>query len=204
MENKHVEHLINEATSTAEAIFKAAEEGEHNVDLPELAQQAGELIGRLRQAAAQQHEQVIVMREFVEQVSVMSIWDFDNDQGNQYNECDEPDDGYNDSHAALMGTIEQSRALLDEKLPALQTVNELVDRVLRTAVKARQQGHSVVIDRLLPTVAIVHGPDQEYFFQEHEAKALIDDWEMAVESLVNETHQALDLEDYILYLSQGW
>jgi thymidylate kinase len=103
-----------------------------------------------------------------------------------------------------MATIEQSRTLLSKKLPELRTVSALVDQVQRTAVSAINSGQSVVIDRMLPSVAIYHGPDQEFFFQEHEAKKLLDDAEVAVEGLVQETHQVLVVEDYLLFLSQSW
>jgi hypothetical protein len=204
MQDKHIESLINESNSAAETLLKAAQEGEHNVDLPALAQKASELIGQLRHATAQQYEQVVALREFAEQVATMCIWEHDDDEGNSYNECDEPDDGYGDSHSALMATIEQSRTLLSKKLPELRTVSALVDQVQRTAVSAINSGQSVVIDRMLPSVAIYHGPDQEFFFQEHEAKKLLDDAEVAVEGLVQETHQVLVVEDYLLFLSQSW
>lgn len=49
----------------------------------------------------------------VRRIAALSIWGFDNDDGEPYDECEEPDDGYNDSHTCLMGLIEEARELLD-------------------------------------------------------------------------------------------
>lgn len=51
---------------------------------------------------------------FVDQVARLSLWDHDRDDGTPYRECEEPDDGYGDSHECLMALIEQARALQTE------------------------------------------------------------------------------------------
>lgn len=48
---------------------------------------------------------------FVDQVASLSIWSYDQDDGNPYAECEEPADGYLDSHCALMALIEEARKL---------------------------------------------------------------------------------------------
>ncbi|OBS08939.1 hypothetical protein Thpro_022056 [Acidihalobacter prosperus] len=54
------------------------------------------------------------MRRFVESIAALSLWDWDDDQGQPKNECEEPDDGYLDSHQALMNYVEAARLLLKE------------------------------------------------------------------------------------------
>lgn len=54
------------------------------------------------------------MRRFVESIAALSLWDWDDDQGQSTVECEEPDDGYLDSHQALMNYIEATRLLLKE------------------------------------------------------------------------------------------
>jgi hypothetical protein len=49
--------------------------------------------------------------EFVTYVAGYSIWDYDKDDGTPYQECAEPDDGYEDSHMALMNIIEAARKI---------------------------------------------------------------------------------------------
>lgn len=48
---------------------------------------------------------------FVDQVASLSIWSYDKDDGTPYQECEEPADGYLDSHCALMALIEEARKL---------------------------------------------------------------------------------------------
>ena len=49
--------------------------------------------------------------KFVHQVGALSIWSYDRNDGTPYQECDEPADGFVDSHTCLMGLIEQARVL---------------------------------------------------------------------------------------------
>jgi hypothetical protein len=49
---------------------------------------------------------------FVKGVAELCIWDYSKDDGSLYKECDEPRDGYLDSHCCLMGLIEQARDVL--------------------------------------------------------------------------------------------
>lgn len=48
---------------------------------------------------------------FVHEVAGLSIWGYDNDDGEPYQECRTPSDGFLDSHQCLMGLIEQARHL---------------------------------------------------------------------------------------------
>lgn len=50
-------------------------------------------------------------REFVNQVAALSIWSYDDKDGEPYRECRPPSDGYLDSHYCLMDLIEQARSL---------------------------------------------------------------------------------------------
>lgn len=204
MNAERINALLEQSLSTHAELMKAASEGEHNVDLPELAEKAGDLIEKLRTATAQLQAQNSVMQTFVDRVSELRMWDYDDDQGNQYQECDEPDDGYGDSHDALMGLIEISRDLVEDKLPTIETVSEIVNQVVKTALKARLEGKEVVIYRSLPSVSVKTSGDEEYFFQEHEAEQLIERAQKAVDELASESLPAPDIEDYILYLAQGW
>lgn len=54
------------------------------------------------------------LRGFVETIANMSIWDQDNDEGEPYREIEEPCEGHQDSHEALMNAIEQARGLLKQ------------------------------------------------------------------------------------------
>ena len=49
--------------------------------------------------------------ELVNAIARMNIWSYDNDKGDDYAECDEPSEGFLDSHCALMSLIEQSRKI---------------------------------------------------------------------------------------------
>ena len=53
--------------------------------------------------------------KFVHQVGALSIWDYDQNDGTRYQECDEPVDGFLDSHTCLMDLIEQARNLQEGK-----------------------------------------------------------------------------------------
>lgn len=52
------------------------------------------------------------IRELVQSIAGMSIWDYDKNDGTPYKECEEPSEGYVDSHCALMSTIEDARKVL--------------------------------------------------------------------------------------------
>ncbi|MCC6506091.1 MAG: hypothetical protein IT475_11675 [Aquimonas sp.] len=44
-------------------------------------------------------------------VAALSVWDYDKDDGTPYTECDEPEEGYLDSHRCLMDLIERARTI---------------------------------------------------------------------------------------------
>lgn len=54
--------------------------------------------------------------QFMGQVADLSIWSFDMDDGSQYEECEEPSEGFLDSHCCLMNLIEQARGIREGKL----------------------------------------------------------------------------------------
>ena len=51
---------------------------------------------------------------FIKDVAEMSIWDYGKHDGSMYNECEEPRDGYLDSHLCLMELIERAREIRGE------------------------------------------------------------------------------------------
>ena len=93
---------------------------EHAVEaaVPDVAFEAAEVIKRLSGALkatqstlSQTMQYAEKTDKFVHQVGALSIWEYDQNDGTPYDECDEPDDGFLDSHTCLMGLIEQARAL---------------------------------------------------------------------------------------------
>lgn len=94
---------------------------EHAVEaaIPEVAEDAVAVITRLSAglaatqvalSQAMQHSEKA--GRLVERIAGLSIWDYDKDDGTPYEECEEPADGYLDSHCCLMGNIEEARAVL--------------------------------------------------------------------------------------------
>lgn len=53
-------------------------------------------------------------RNLVMQLAALCIWDYDRDDGTPYEECDEPCDGYVDSHCCLMEFIEMAREIEEQ------------------------------------------------------------------------------------------
>jgi len=53
-------------------------------------------------------------QDFINKVANLLVWGYDKDDGSTYEECEEPDDGYEDSHNALMALIEQARDILKQ------------------------------------------------------------------------------------------
>ena len=64
-----------------------------------------------KQAAALRAPQQPSPEDFVSRVAGLSIWDYDQNDGTPYQECEEPTAGYLDSHTALMDLIEEARRL---------------------------------------------------------------------------------------------
>jgi hypothetical protein len=48
---------------------------------------------------------------FIADIARLSRWDWSDDKGNELNECEQPSEGYEDSHNVLMHLIEGARAL---------------------------------------------------------------------------------------------
>lgn len=69
------------------------------------------MIDELLTAAGVSAEPASAADQFVEEVANLSIWGYDRDDGTPYKECEEPDDGFMDSHEALMTLIEKARKL---------------------------------------------------------------------------------------------
>ena len=86
--------------------------------------------------------------------------------------------------------------VFDEQFQAIvqQLKNLQLAQRVEDCVKAAQlRGQRCEIDNVLPTVLIVHGADDEFFFQEQNARELLD----SVPAYCNPA-------DYLLYISQSW
>lgn len=86
-----------------QAILEASDKGQ-------ISGLYGPLHGYVARALAQP-EDPTKAAQFVEQVASMSIWSFDQDDGEPYKECEEPSDGFLDSHCTLMQLIEKARKI---------------------------------------------------------------------------------------------
>ena len=73
------------------------------------------------------------------------------------------------------------------------TKKEFAADVKKRAAAERKAGGSIKIDRRLPYIAIRMSDGSEYFFQEHEASALLE----GIPDYVNEA-------DFLLAMAQGW
>ncbi|HCF9660092.1 TPA: hypothetical protein NI776_001819 [Pseudomonas aeruginosa] len=56
--------------------------------------------------------------KFVERIAELSIWSYDKSDGTPYKECEEPSDGYIDSHSCLMDLIEEARKIRAQQAQA--------------------------------------------------------------------------------------
>ena len=93
---------------------------EHAVDaaIPEVAEDAVEIIARLQAALvatqtalsqAMQHGETA--NKFITRVAGLSMWSYSKDDGTPCDECEEPSEGFIDSHCCLMSLIEEARKL---------------------------------------------------------------------------------------------
>lgn len=62
-------------------------------------------------ALSQAMQHVEKAGKFVDQIAGLSIWDHDQNDGAPYEECEEPEEGYLDSHRCLMNLVEQARLI---------------------------------------------------------------------------------------------
>ena len=69
----------------------------------------------------------------------------------------------------------------------------LTKEVERNAGVARSAGHTVEIDRSLPSVCVKLGPDNMFAFQNEEAG-----------NLMSECPEFLNMEEWILWIAKGW
>lgn len=51
---------------------------------------------------------------FLQSVAELNIWGYGKDDGSPYKECEEPAEGYLDSHCCLMSLIEEARSICQE------------------------------------------------------------------------------------------
>lgn len=86
----------------------------------------------------------------------------------------------------------------------MSTNSTLIQQIIEIAAAARNEGQSVRIDNMLPSVDVVRGEDDEYFFQEHSATEVIAQAKQIISDLGEEAEIALDVEDVLLYQAQSW
>jgi len=84
------------------------------------------------------------------------------------------------------------------------TNNTLIQQIIEISTAARNGGQSVRIDKMLPSVDVVRGDDDEFFYQEHAATELIDQAKQVISDLGEEAEVALEVEDVLLYQAQSW
>ena len=70
--------------------------------------------------------------------------------------------------------------------------------VSRVSKAAYRDGTIVKVDQTLPTLSVEHGNGDSYYFQEHEATAMLVDAELAIANF------DISVEDYFAYISQSW
>ena len=118
-------------------------------------------VARLNLAFSPASEQALALHSFVEMVAAMNIWSYDQDSGEPYKECEEPADGFLDSHCALMNLIEDARRL---PLPQRELVKPLTQmegdlfalrRFNRELMGGTEFGNAVA--EALVTIARTHG-----------------------------------------------
>lgn len=106
-----------DAESICERLLDS-EEHAGEAAIPEVAEDAVEVINRLTTglkatqvalSQAMQHSEKA--GKLVERIAGLSIWDYDKNDGTPYEECEEPGDGYLDSHCCLMDAIEEAREI---------------------------------------------------------------------------------------------
>lgn len=95
----HLKTIASRATSQAIAEFEDVP-AEHLLSALNLLAKRAEELGCTDPNAA-----------FVRRVAELSIWDFDRSGGTPYAECEEPSEGYGDSHNCLMNLIEDARSI---------------------------------------------------------------------------------------------
>lgn len=88
--------------------------------------------------------------EHVQSLASMYIWGYDRNNGERYTECAEPDDGYLDSHNALMGMIEGARAAL----AVIKAGQVLVPRVAVVGTQAERNIFAEILEAKFVTVCL--------------------------------------------------
>lgn len=111
-----IESICDRLTNSEEYAGTAA--------IPDVAEDAVALIKRLaaslkatQQALSQSMQHSESAGKFVEHIAGLGIWDYDKNDGTPYQECEEPTDGYLDSHCCLMESIEVARTITNTGNP---------------------------------------------------------------------------------------
>lgn len=80
----------------------------------------------------------------------------------------------------------------------MNDATQLQEQIEAAALAARRSGQFIDIDFMLPSILIHRGPDDEFYFQEHEAQEQLDHYRPIAEM----THA--NLKDVLLWSAQGW
>lgn len=89
---------------------------------------------------------------FLRSVANLSMWNYDDDDGEPLAECEEPDDGYLDSHMALMNLIEEARAKLESTESTTIDRAALIDEARRMTTRLTDSEEHAV-EAAIPPVA---------------------------------------------------
>jgi hypothetical protein len=111
-----IDRLLDSEEHAGEAAIPTVAE-----DAAKLLQDLNDMVGLLEEANQNLISERNEALQFVEQVGRLSIWSFDNNDGEAYEECEEPSEGFLDSHCCLMALIEQAREIQKKQV----TVNKL-------------------------------------------------------------------------------
>lgn len=99
--------------------------------------------------------------------------------------------------------MQSTESTLDKRARPVQN-KELVQQILRIANSARESGQDVQIESMLPTVSIMRGDGDEFFFQEHQADDILEKAQKIIVDLGEEAEMELSVEDVLLYQAQNW
>lgn len=79
-------------------------------------------------------------------------------------------------------------------------MKELGHQIIDTYNVALKEGQKIEVDEYLPCIVVYRGEHNEYSYQGEEAQDLIDEYTKWWEA----QDIAVSLEQYILWLAQGW
>jgi hypothetical protein len=81
------------------------------------------------------------------------------------------------------------------------TKNQFKNAIINTYNEAIKRGQTIEVNNTLPYISINNNSD-EYFFQGDEAENFINEYNQHIEN--NVLHEDITIENWLLWLSQGW